>query len=231
MRKVLRTDVLVIGGGITGAVVARELTKYRMDVTLVEKSPNLCAATSKGSHAMIYWGAAMATSLLLKSIMLPSGSPIYDPELPFLKAAREGFQAFDQLAHELDIPHSHPNFLAFARNDKEISFLETLRDVSNDMCEKMGGGKARMVDKKTLQELEPNLTDEAIAGLYDEDNLVELFGPDYVFALIDNAKDNGARVLMSTEVQRVSSPCAYDVFRQECCQAGYYHHQDVIAAF
>ena len=137
MKRIVETDVLIIGGGITGAAVARELSKYKTDVTLVEKSPNLCSATSKGSHAMIYWGAAMATSLVLKSIMLPPGSPVYDPESPFLKAARDGFQAFEELGHNLDIPHSHPNAVAFARNEKEIGFLETLMEVSNELCEKM----------------------------------------------------------------------------------------------
>ena len=204
MGKILETQVLIIGGGIAGASVLRELSKYKIDLTLIEKSPNLCSATSKGSHSKVFWGAVMAFSLVLKSVMSPPGEPIYDPEARFLRLAKEGFEAFDRLAYELDILHSRPHVLVIARDKKELAMLHRMEEITNDLTEKMGGGGVRMIDKNTLNELEPNVTDKAIAALYDESNLREVFGADYIFGLIDNAKDNGAKVLMSTEARKIS---------------------------
>ncbi|EFK11744.1 FAD dependent oxidoreductase [delta proteobacterium NaphS2] len=204
MGKILETEVLIIGGGIIGASVARELQKYKIDVALVEKSPNLCSATSKGSHSMIYWGAEMAFSLVLKSIMAPPGTELYDPEFPFLKLAKKGFDLTDNLFHELDIIHSHPSIIIIARDKEELEMLRKLEEISNDLTDKMGGGKVQMIDKKALNEMEPNVTGHAIAALLDESNLIEVFAPDYVFALVENAKDNGCKVSMNTEVKKIS---------------------------
>ena len=81
MKGEYETDVLIIGQGITGASIARELSQYKVDVTGVEKSPDSVTGQSKGSHGLVYSGRSlvMSFSLVLKSIMAP-GEPLWHPD-------------------------------------------------------------------------------------------------------------------------------------------------------
>ena len=49
-------DVVVVGAGVVGAAIARELTRYRLDVTLVEAGPDVGAGTSKANTALHHTG-------------------------------------------------------------------------------------------------------------------------------------------------------------------------------
>ena len=53
----LKTEVLIIGGGVLGAVVARELSKYKVDVTLVEKEVDFGWGSTKASANIVCQGA------------------------------------------------------------------------------------------------------------------------------------------------------------------------------
>jgi glycerol-3-phosphate dehydrogenase len=51
-----RFDVLVIGGGVVGCAILRELTRYRASVALIERNPDICEGTSKSNSAIIHTG-------------------------------------------------------------------------------------------------------------------------------------------------------------------------------
>ena len=51
-----KTDILIVGGGVTGTFAARELSRYDLDITLVEKEPSLCTGTTKANTALIHAG-------------------------------------------------------------------------------------------------------------------------------------------------------------------------------
>lgn len=198
MKRNLDTDVLIVGGGITGTSVARELSKYKVDVILVEKGADVCCGITKTSHGLIYMGAVEAFSLILKSIMTP-GAPIYEPASPKLALQADGFLESDRLFHELDIPHKHLTTLVIATNDEELNTLKTMQKI----CELMGA-KIKIIDREALVALEPNVTGEAFTALYDDTFLVEVFPPDYVIALAENARENGVRFILDNPVQRIS---------------------------
>ena len=77
MRNSLETDVLIVGAGSTGLAIARELSKYKVNATVVEKNADVCLGEVKGSHAAIYpsVGLSWASSLVVKSIMTPDIPP------------------------------------------------------------------------------------------------------------------------------------------------------------
>ena len=56
METILKTDVVVIGGGIVGTAIARELSKYELDLVLVEKEPDLATGTTKANSAILHAG-------------------------------------------------------------------------------------------------------------------------------------------------------------------------------
>src|SRR4051794_34698541 len=49
-------DVVIVGGGVVGAAIARELTRYRLDVALLEAGPDVGAGTSKANTALLHTG-------------------------------------------------------------------------------------------------------------------------------------------------------------------------------
>ena len=51
-----RYDVVIIGGGVTGAAVARELSRYAMRICLLEKEEDVCSGTSKANSAIVHAG-------------------------------------------------------------------------------------------------------------------------------------------------------------------------------
>ena len=64
--RISETQVLIIGGGIIGAAIARELSKYKVDVCLVEKEPAAGFGITKGSQGMLHSWLGMFTSRLVK---------------------------------------------------------------------------------------------------------------------------------------------------------------------
>ena len=63
----METQVVIIGGGLMGAAIARELSRYKVDVVLVEKHWDVSFGATKSSHGMIYSGLNFLVSMLLKA--------------------------------------------------------------------------------------------------------------------------------------------------------------------
>ena len=79
MANALKTDVLIIDGGVARAAIARELSQYQVGTVLIEKEPDVSMGVSKMGHGNVNTSAAMAYSIILKSIMAPN-APLYGPK-------------------------------------------------------------------------------------------------------------------------------------------------------
>jgi glycerol-3-phosphate dehydrogenase len=197
------TEVLIIGQGITGASIARELSRYKIDVIGVEKSPDSVTGQTKGGHGLVYSGRSlvMAFSLVLKSIMAP-GEPLWHPETLKIRLATEGYELFGELAERLDILYKPTKFLIVARNEVELKSLKGLVDI----CELMGiKDYLTWMDKADILDMEPNLTDRVIAGVYEDKLTRSIFPPEYVFANVENAKENGVHFAYGAEVKGIKA--------------------------
>ncbi len=129
-------DVVIIGGGITGAAIARELSKYKVDTILVEKGGELCAGSSKGTLGHIYRGLCMAGSLILKSVVLPPGTPLselYHPHTLKMRWCEEGFKEWPQVLKDLDVKHSYPSLLFVAITEDQVQDLVKMRDLGRSI--------------------------------------------------------------------------------------------------
>ena len=62
------TQVAIIGGGIVGTAIARELSKYKVDVCLLEKEPDLGWGITKGSQGLVHGGIAYLSSRIVKRL-------------------------------------------------------------------------------------------------------------------------------------------------------------------
>ena len=95
-------DVIIIGAGVTGCSVARYLSRYQLDVLVLEKEEDVCSETSKANSAIVHAG--------------------FDAE-PGTKKARfnvEGSQMMEALSKELDFDYKRNGsmVLCFSREDE-----------------------------------------------------------------------------------------------------------------
>jgi len=168
-------DVLIIGGGVIGCAIARELSKYQCKVLLVEKEEDVCSGTSKANSAIVHAG--------------------YDAKPGSFKAKLNvlGNQKMEQLSKDLEFDFNRNGSLVLCFSEEDMPALQSLheRGINNGVeeLEILSGDEAR---KK-----EPNLSDEVVAALYaPTGGIVCPFG--LTIALAENAYENGVEFLFNT---------------------------------
>lgn len=177
----IKTDVLVIGAGIAGCSIARELSKYELDVTLVEKEVDVGWGQTKASYAICHPGARWAPGTLAQEMIAESNSII------------------DQLIRDLDIDFRRLGELILAFNDQDLESLKAIKEQG----EYIHVQDLEILDRNEILRLEPNINPDAVAALYMP--TAGIFNPfELVSALYENAQDNGVSMLMGTEVMRIT---------------------------
>ena len=174
------TDVIIIGGGVSGCAAARELSRYRADILLVDKAEDVCCGTTKANSAIVHAG-----------FDAPAGS-----RMAALNVA--GSRRMPELAKELDFPYRQCGSLVVCLSEEDRPALEKL--LANGIANGVEG--LRIIERPELCALEPNIADEAVAALWaPTGGIVCPFGLTY--ALAENAAKNGVRFQFDTEVQRI----------------------------
>ena len=170
-------DVAVIGAGVVGAAICRELSRYRIKVALIEKESEVSFGTSKANSGIIHAG-----------FHAPTGS---------LKARLSvaGNREFDTLAAELGFPFERRGGMVVAFTEEEIQILQTLyrRGVEN------GVNYMELLGRERVLEMEPNLSPDLLGALFAP--TAGIIGPyEYCFALVENAVQNGVDLLLGERV-------------------------------
>ena len=101
-------DVAIIGAGVVGSAIARELSKYQVNACVIEREEDVCNGTSKANSAIIH-GGFDATPGTLKAKLNVRGN--------FL---------MDELARDLDIPFKRNGSLVVCTKDQDRSGLGKL---------------------------------------------------------------------------------------------------------
>lgn len=170
-------DVVIIGAGVSGAASARELSRYKLKVCVVDKEEDVCCGTSKANSAIAHAGFDAESGSLMAKLNV------------------EGNQMMEELSKELDFPFKQNGSLVVCLHEEEIPNLKELyeRGVKN------GVKDLRIIDREELVELEPNISDEAVAALYaPTGGIICPFGMNIAFA--ENAAENGVEFKFDTEV-------------------------------
>jgi glycerol-3-phosphate dehydrogenase len=171
-------DVAIIGAGVAGAAVARELSKYKISAVVIEKEPDVSFGATKGTHGIVHCGFSS------------EGAPLRS------RGELLGNLMMGQLCYELDVPFERIGKLLIAFNDQETSVLKTL-----ELNAKRNGvlGVELIANKTKIKELEPRLSDSVVAGLFTPTTgIISPWG--LVFGLIENAVENGVQLLVDTAV-------------------------------
>ncbi len=200
-------DVAIIGAGISGSAIARELSKYKVKTILVEKGGELGGGQSKRTIGNIYKGLNMVGSMVLKSVMLPDPknvplSKLYNPKKLLTKWSEQGFKDWIPVLKELGIRHEFMHALVVAKDKDQIEDMQKYIDLG----QKVGGPYSdfEQIDREKIFELEPNVNKQVVTALYAKDHVIEIFPPQVAMALAENAAENGVEILLNAEVTDIS---------------------------
>jgi glycerol-3-phosphate dehydrogenase len=196
MEKILEVDVAIIGGGVIGASIARELSQYKVETVLIERhEPN--SGQTRRTLGFIYTGLLMVGSMVLKSVIAP-GLPLYDPKSLRWKFTEKGYYMWLQKMIELDIDYDIMKTLFIATNEEELKLLRDMHNVS------VNAGPLymdhRYIEPDEIFEVEPAITKNVIRGLIDDGKVIRTFPPEMTYALLENAQQNGVRIIEDAEV-------------------------------
>ena len=177
----MQYDVAIIGGGVIGCAIARELSRFQVEVALVESCAEVGFGTTKTNSGIIHAG---------------HHSP---PDTLKGKLAVRGNELFDGLCEELNFSFRRIGELVVAQHKDELPILEGLLAQG----ELKGVPGLEMWDKKRLQREEPNLNHNLVGALHAP--TAGVINPyEFAFALIENATENGVALEVDSPVESIA---------------------------
>ena len=175
-------DVAIIGAGIIGTSIARELSRYNLKIVLIEKDSDVANGATKANSAIVHAG--------------------FDPEPGTLKAIlnAEGNRLYENLCSELDVPFHRTGSLVIAFCDDEMKTLQYLYKRGQEN----GIPDLEIIAKEKLHQIEDGLNDEAIGALYAP--TAGITDPYLLsIALAESAAANGVKFLFDSTVNAISN--------------------------
>ncbi|MBO5098489.1 MAG: NAD(P)/FAD-dependent oxidoreductase [Agathobacter sp.] len=173
-------DVAIIGAGVIGSAVARELSKYNVNACVIEREEDVCCGTSKANSAIIHAG--------------------FDAKPGTLKAKLNvrGNEMMDQLSKDLDIPFKRNGSLVVRTKDQDPAGLVELLE----KAKANGVPRVRILNREELIAMEPNLSDDVVEALHAPTGAIVCpFHMTIAFA--ENAYENGVEFFLNTKVENI----------------------------
>ena len=171
-------QIIIIGAGVIGSAIARELSRYKIDIKLIEKEPDVADGTSKANSGIIHAGYN-ADANTLKGSMNVKSNPIYD-----------------QLCEDLKVPFKRNGSLVVGFKDEDLKKLKAKK--ANG--EKNGIKGLEILNREELLSKEPNINKNAKYALYAPS--AGIISPyELTIGYADNAVRNGVEVLLNTKVK------------------------------
>lgn len=173
-----RPDVLIIGGGISGASIARELSKWKIDILLVEKEADLAVQASGRNDGEVHPGVDLNKGSIKQSYV------------------RRANQMYGKVCEELGVPFKRcGQYVGF----KDKSIYPVIKAYAWQRKHICGIEDTRVIGKEELRKREPNLNREFEFALYNPDaGCVCPYG--LTIAYGENAVANGAKISLNTVV-------------------------------
>ena len=173
-------DVVIIGGGVVGGAVLRELSRYKLKICLLEKENDVCMGQSKANSGIVHAG--------------------FDAKEGTLKAKFNllGNKMMEKYASELGVKYRNNGSLVVAFSEEDLKTLVSLKERG----ERNGVEGLEIIGKEKLNELEPNISPSALGALYAKTGGI-VCPYELTIAEIGNAMDNGAELFTNFEVERI----------------------------
>lgn len=178
-------DVIIIGAGVIGSAVARELSRYDLNIAVLEKELDVACGNSSRNTGMLHAGFT------------------YKPGSLKAECAVEGNQEFDQVAKELGVPFKRTGKLVVGFTEHDYENILKYKEIG----EKNGVKGMRMIGKEEIAQIDPNAGGEfamyvPTSGILDPIQ--------YTIALAENACQNGVDFHFSQEVRSIQRDDVHD---------------------
>ena len=170
-------DIAVIGGGVVGAMIARTLSAFQLNLCILEKAHDVAMGASSANSAIVHAG--------------------FDAKEGSLKARLnvEGSEMMEEVCRELGVKYKNNGSLVIGFDEEDRKTLEELylRGTKN------GVKGLRILERQELCALEPNVSENVICALHAPTGSI-VCPYELTVAAIGNAMDNGADLFLDFEV-------------------------------
>ena len=174
-------DIIIIGAGVSGCAAARELSRYRLKICVLDKESDVCEGTSKANSAIVHGGFDARPGSLMAELNV------------------KGNQMMEEMARKLDFPFKRNGSMVVCRSREEIGKLEELMERGKTN----GVEGLEILSREQALEIEPNLADQVYAALLvPSGGIVCPFGMNIAYA--ENAAENGVEFKLETEVREIT---------------------------
>ncbi|MCR5290492.1 MAG: NAD(P)/FAD-dependent oxidoreductase [Treponema sp.] len=168
-------DVVIVGGGVVGSAIARELSAYKLKIAVLEKNLDVCNETSGRNSGVVHGGFA------------------YDVGTLKAKLCVQGNKMMTQLSEELGFHFNRCGKVLVGTTEEERKTLER----TIEQGKKNGATKISLIDEDRLHQLVPMAVGK-FAMFSENSGILDPFN--YTIALAENAVQNGASYFFDTEV-------------------------------
>ena len=173
-------QIIIIGAGVSGSAIARELSRYQVKCLVLEKEEDVCCGTSKANSAIIHAGYDAINGTMMAKMNV------------------EGNAMMEELSEKLDFPFKRNGSLVICFSEEDMPELQKLYD--NGVVN--GVPNLQILSKEEVSKMEPNISDDIYAALYaPTGGIVCPFNLN--IALAENAYTNGIDFKFDTEVLQI----------------------------
>ena len=136
-------DVAVVGAGVVGSAIARELSQYKLSCALVEAKADIGAGTSKANTAIWHTGFDAKTGSLEQRLL------------------KRGYERMLDFVEEAGIPHEKTGAVLIAWNEDQFKSLDAILEKAHNN----GVTDVHLLSVEEIYELEPHVNKNALGGL------------------------------------------------------------------
>ena len=174
-------DVLILGGGIIGCSVAYEMSKYNLNIALIEKDFDIVDDISFVNTSVVYDGSETSDSIMASW-------------------EKRGSKLIEEACEKFKVPYKKIGALRVADEDDNVNKLE----IMCDRAKRRNIEKVKLLDREDVLKIEPNIDIDIKKALYSEN--VAIVAPyDLSIAYAEVAAENGVNFRFEEEVIDISN--------------------------
>lgn len=173
-------DAIIIGAGVSGSSIARELSRYDGKFLVVEKEKDVSEGSSKANSGIVHAGHDAVPGTMKAKFNIA------------------GSKMMPQIAKDLDVPYMQCGSLVVALKGDAMEKLEALKTQG----EVNGVERLAVISRERVKEMEPNISDEVIGALWAPTGGI-VCPYNLTIAFAENANTNGVEFKLETRVEGI----------------------------